>query len=197
MSMNIASPRVLADVVPGGAVRDAALVTGGAALTGVLAQIAIPLPFTPVPLTMQTFGVLLVCASLGSARGLLSMLLYAVVGVAGVPWFAEGGSGFGGASFGYVVGFILAAAVVGRLAERGSTHSPVHTAGVMVLGNLAIYAIGVPWLMATVHVGLPTALTLGVVPFLVGDLIKVLACSGVFPGTWHLVRGLGAPGVGQ
>jgi biotin transport system substrate-specific component len=116
MSMNTASSRVLADVVPGGAVRDAALVTAGAGLVGVLAQIAIPLPFTPVPLTMQTFGVLLVCASLGSARGLISMMLYAVMGIAGVPWFAEGGSGFGGASFGYVLGFILAAAVVGRLA---------------------------------------------------------------------------------
>jgi biotin transport system substrate-specific component len=197
MSMNTASSRVLADVVPGGAVRDAALVTAGAGLVGVLAQIAIPLPFTPVPLTMQTFGVLLVCASLGSARGLISMMLYAVMGIAGVPWFAEGGSGFGGASFGYVLGFILAAAVVGRLAERGATQSPVHTAGVMVLGNLAIYAVGVPWLMATAHLGLATALTLGVVPFLVGDLIKVLACSGVFPGSWHLVRRLGAQGMGR
>jgi biotin transport system substrate-specific component len=197
MSMNIASPRVLADVVPGGAVRDAALVTSGAALTGVLAQIAIPLPFTPVPLTMQTFGVLLVCASLGSVRGLVSMGLYAVMGVVGVPWFAEGGSGFGGASFGYVLGFLLAAVVVGRLAERGSTQSPVHTAGVMVLGNLAIYAVGVPWLMATAHLGLTTALALGVVPFLVGDVIKIVACSGVFPGTWHLVHRLGAPGLGR
>ena len=197
MSMNLASPRVLADVVPGGAVRDAALVTGGAALTGVLAQIAVPLPFTPVPLTMQTFGVLLVCASLGSLRGLLSMGLYVAAGLAGVPWFAEGSSGAGSASFGYALGFLLAAVVVGRLAERGSTQSPVHTAGVMVLGNLAIYAVGVPWLMHAAHLDLGTALTLGVVPFLVGDALKILACSGVFPGTWHLVRRFGAAPLGR
>jgi biotin transport system substrate-specific component len=186
MSMSLPAPRVLGDVIPGGLVRDTVLVVGGAALTALAAQVSIPLPFTPVPLTLQTFAVLLVGASLGTARGLLSMALYLLVGVAGAPVFSHGTSGWGGASFGYVVGFVLAAALVGRLAERGLTRTPVRTAAVMVLGNLAIYAVGVPWLMAVAHVDLPKALALGVVPFLLGDAVKVAVAAGLFPATWRL-----------
>ena len=186
MSMSLPAPRVLGDVLPGGAIRDVALVAGGAALTAVAAQVAIPLPFTPVPLTLQTFAVLLVGASLGTVRGAASMLLYLAVGVAGAPVFSHGTSGWGGASFGYVVGFVVAALLVGRLAERGATRGPVATAGVMVLGNLAIYAVGVPWLMAVAHVDLGKALALGVVPFLVGDAIKVAVAAGLFPAAWRL-----------
>ncbi len=186
MSMTFPAPRVLGDVIPGGAVRDVALVLGGSALTGLAAQVAIPLPFTPVPLTLQTFAVLLVGASLGTVRGMLSMGLYLVAGVVGVPWFAQGTSGAAGASFGYVVGFILAALLVGRLAERGATRGPLSTAGVMVLGNLAIYAIGVPWLMVVAQVGFAKALALGVIPFLIGDLIKVAVAAGLFPSAWRL-----------
>ncbi len=186
MSMSLPAPRVLGDVIPGGIVRDIALVLGGSALTGVAAQVAIPLPFTPVPLTLQTFAVLLVGASLGTVRGVLSMGLYLVAGVVGVPWFANATSGAGGASFGYVIGFVVAAALVGRLAERGATTGPLRTAAVMVVGNLAIYAVGVPWLMAVAHVGFATALALGVVPFLIGDLIKVAVAAGAFPSAWRL-----------
>lgn len=186
MSMSLPAPRVLGDVVPGGLVRDAALVVGGAALTAVAAQVSVPLPFTPIPLTLQTFAVLLVGGALGTTRGIFSMLLYLAIGVAGAPVFSHGSSGAGGASFGYVVGFILAAAIVGLLAERGATRGPVRTAGVMVLGNLAIYAVGVPWLMAVAHVDLATALALGVVPFLVGDAIKVVVAAGLFPAAWRV-----------
>lgn len=186
MSMTLPAPRVLGDVIPGGVVRDVALVLGGSILTGLAAQVSIPLPFTPVPLTLQTFAVLLVGASLGTARGVLSMVLYLAAGVVGVPWFSGGTSGMGGASFGYVVGFVLAAALVGRLAERGATRGPVRTAGVMIAGNLAIYAVGVPWLMGAAHVGFAKALALGVVPFLVGDLIKVMVAAGLLPSAWRL-----------
>ncbi|MDQ6715996.1 MAG: biotin transporter BioY [Actinomycetota bacterium] len=186
MSMSLPAPRVLGDVIPGGIVRDIALVLGGSALTGVAAQVALPLPFTPVPLTLQTFAVLLVGASLGTVRGVLSMGLYLVAGVVGVPWFANATSGAGGASFGYVIGFVVAAALVGRLAERGATTGPLRTAAVMVVGNLAIYAVGVPWLMAVAHVGFAKALALGVVPFLIGDLIKVAVAAGAFPSAWRL-----------
>lgn len=186
MSMSLPAPRVLGDVLPGGAVRDVVLVAGGAALTAVAAQVAIPLPFTPVPLTLQTFAVLLVGASLGTVRGIASMLLYLAVGVAGAPVFSHGSSGWGGASFGYVIGFVAAALLVGKLAERGATRGPVATAGVMVLGNLAIYAVGVPWLMNVAHVDLAKALALGVVPFLVGDAIKVAVAAGLFPAAWRL-----------
>lgn len=184
--MSFPAPRVLGDVIPGGIVRDAVLVAGGAALTALAAQVSIPLPFTPVPLTLQTFAVLLVGAALGTVRGLASMALYLLAGVAGAPVFSHGSSGWGGASFGYIVGFVLAAAIVGRLAEGGATRGPVRTAAVMVLGNLVIYAVGVPWLMAVAQAGLGKALALGVVPFLVGDAVKVAIAAGLLPATWRL-----------
>ena len=186
MSLSV-RPRVLGDAIPGGVARDVALVLGGAALVGVAAQIAIPLPFTPVPLTLQTLAVLLVGASLGTVRGFASLALYTVVGIAGVPWFSQGSHGYGGASFGYILGFVLAAAVAGRLAEQGHTRSPLRTAGLMVLGSLAIYAVGVPWLMASLHVGLATGLALGLTPFLVGDAIKLAVAAGLLPSAWRLV----------
>ena len=186
MSMSLPAPRVLGDVIPGGIVRDALLVVGGAAFTALSAQVSIPLPFTPVPLTLQTFAVLLAGAALGTVRGVLSMSLYLVAGVLGAPVFSNHTSGWGGASFGYVIGFVVAAAVVGRLAEGGATRGVARTAGVMVIGNLVIYAVGVPWLMAVANVSLPRALALGVVPFLIGDAIKVAAAAGLFPATWRL-----------
>ena len=132
MSMSLPAPRVLGDVIPGGIVRDALLVVGGAAFTALSAQVSIPLPFTPVPLTLQTFAVLLTGAALGTVRGVLSMSLYLVAGVLGAPVFSNHTSGWGGASFGYVIGFVVAAAVVGRLAEGGATRGIARTAGVMV-----------------------------------------------------------------
>lgn len=184
--MSLPAPRVLGDVIPGGVVRDAVLVVGGAALTALAAQVSIPLPFTPVPVTLQTFAVLLTGAALGTVRGVLSMTLYLVAGVLGAPVFSNHSSGWGGASFGYVIGFVVAAGVVGRLAERGATRGMVRTAGVMVVGNLVIYAFGVPWLMAVTHVSFPQALALGVVPFLIGDAIKIAIAAGLFPATWRL-----------
>jgi biotin transport system substrate-specific component len=182
------SRRVLADVVPGGAVRDVVLVAGSAAFVGLAAQIAIPLPFTPVPLSGQTFAVLLSVAALGPARGALGMLLYAVAGIAGLPWFAGHQSGWAIPSLGYVLGFVLAAVVVGALARRGADRTVARTAGLMVVGNLCIYAIGVPWLMASVDVGLGRALVLGVVPFLIGDVVKILLASLLLPAAWRFVR---------
>ena len=188
-SIALAPPRrVLADLLPGGAVRDVALVAGSAALVGLSAQIAVPLPFTPVPLSGQTFAVLLAVAAIGPARGALGMLLYAAAGVAGVPWFAQHQSGWSMPSFGYVLGFVLAAVVVGALARRGADRTVARTAGLMVVGNLAIYAVGVPWLMASLGTSLGHALMLGVVPFLIGDAIKILLAALVLPGTWRLVR---------
>ncbi|QGN57298.1 biotin transporter BioY [Nostocoides sp. HKS02] len=180
--------RVLADVIPGGLVRDSALVLGGAGLVGLLAQFSIPLSFTPVPLTLGTFAVLLTGAALGPLRGLLSIGLYLLAGMAGVPWFAGHASGYGFASFGYLIGFVLAGALVGGLAQRGADRTPLKTAGTMVLGNLVIYAVGVPYLMAATGMDLQTGLAKGVVPFLVGDGLKILAAAGLLPGAWALVR---------
>ena len=182
------SPRTLADAIPGGLVRNIALVVGGAGFVGVTAQLAVPLPFTPVLLTMQTFSVLLTVAALGSTRGLLSMAVYMLAGMAGVPWFSQHQSGWSFPSFGYVVGFLLAAVVVGKLAEKGADRTPLRAAGLLVLGNLAIYAVGVPGLMLTTGMSLPMALTLGVVPFLIGDAIKIALAAALLPATWKLVN---------
>ncbi|MEV4755867.1 biotin transporter BioY [Micromonospora sp. NPDC049559] len=180
---------VLADLVPGTLVRDALLVAGGAVLTGAAAQVAVSIePLSPVPLSGQTFAVLLVGAALGTGRGLLSMLLYLAVGAIGVPWFAEGSSGTGAASFGYVIGFVLAAGLVGELARRGGDRTPLRTVATMVLGNLAVYAVGVPYLAFARDLSLGAAIDAGVVPFLVGDAIKIALAAGLLPGAWALAR---------
>lgn len=181
-------PRVLADAVPGGLLRDIALVGGGAVFIGVLAQFAVPLSFTPVPLTLGTFAVLLTGVVLGPWRGLASVGLYLLAGMAGVPWFAGHASGYGFASFGYAVGFVPAAALVGWLASRGADRTPVRSTGTMVLGNVVIYAVGVPYLMVATGMDLSTALAKGVLPFLVGDALKIVVASGLVPATWALVR---------
>ena len=183
MAMATPAPRVLADFASRTAIAQIALVVGGAALVGIAAQIAIPLPFTPVPLTLQTFAVLLVGASLGSLRGALSMVIYLLAGMVGVPWFAEGSSGYS-PSFGYIIGFIVAAFIVGRLAERGATTTALRTAGLMVIGNLAIYAVGVTWLKFAIDADWATAMSLGVVPFLIGDAVKIALAAGLLPLAW-------------
>jgi len=186
-SITSVSPRTLGDVIPGGLARSVALVVGGAIFVGLTAQVAIPLPFTPVPLSLQTFSVLLVGAVLGSRRGVASMGLYALAGVAGVPWFSQHRSGWDFATFGYILGFILAAWVVGRLAERGADRTVPKTVGMMALGNLAIYAVGVPGLMLFANLSLAQALLVGVVPFLLGDALKIALAAGLLPTTWKLV----------
>jgi biotin transport system substrate-specific component len=180
--------RVLADVIPGGLVRDAVLVLAGAAFVGLLAQFAIPLSFTPVPLTLGTFAALLTGAALGSVRGLLSIGLYLAAGMAGVPWFAGHSSGYGFPSFGYIIGFVAAGALVGWLAQRGADRTVARTAATMVLGNVVIYAVGLPYLMAATGMDLQTGLAKGVVPFLVGDAIKIVVAAGLLPATWKLVQ---------
>jgi biotin transport system substrate-specific component len=182
----VAGRLVLADLIPARPARTVALVAGGAVLTGLAAQIAVPVPGSPVPITGQTFAVLLVGAALGWRRAAASMLLYLAAGAAGVPWFTDGSSGLAGASAGYIVGFVLAAAMVGALAGRGGDRTPARTAGTMLLGNLAIYAVGVPWLMAAASMDLFTALDKGVVPFLVGDAVKIALAAGLLPGAWAL-----------
>lgn len=180
-----ASSRVIADVVSRTWVSQIALVIGAAAFVGISAQIIIPLPFTPVPLTMQTFAVLLSAAALGSLRGMAAMAVYAIAGIAGVPWFAEGTSGFAMPSFGYILGFIVAAFVVGRLAERGNyTRTPLRMAGLMVIGNVVIYAFGVTWLAAALSVSFGQAMMLGAYPFLIGDAIKIALAAGLLPLIW-------------
>ncbi|MFE6689886.1 biotin transporter BioY [Streptomyces sp. NPDC057743] len=185
------SGTVLADLLPASSasrarVRDAALVVGGAVVTGLAAQIAVPVPGSPVPVTAQTFAALLVGASLGARRGLLSLALYALVGMAGVPWFAGGASGAGGATFGYVLGMLLAATAVGALARRGGDRGVLRTAVTMAAGNALIYGIGVPYLALSTGISLGQAVAVGMVPFLVGDALKIALAMGALPTAWKL-----------
>ncbi|MGW7354785.1 biotin transporter BioY [Streptomyces sp. NPDC054784] len=185
---------VLADVLPASTagrarVRDVALVVGGAALTGVAAQIAVPVPGSPVPVTGQTFAALLVGASLGARRGLASMALYAVAGVAGMPWFSEGATGAAMPSFGYILGMLLAATVVGALARRGGDRGVLRTAGTMAVGMAVTYAVGVPYLAFAADLSAGEAIADGLVPFLVGDALKAALAMGALPAAWKLVGG--------
>ncbi|MGB7979364.1 MAG: biotin transporter BioY [Candidatus Nanopelagicales bacterium] len=192
MSLATPAPVVLADVFARSAVRNAVLVVGGAAFVGLSAQVVVPLPFTPIPLTGSTFAVLLTAAALGMWRAMASMGLYAVAGLAGVPWFNGASSAFkGGAltvTFGYIVGFVAAAALVGFLAQRGATRTAPRTAGLMVLGNVVIYAVGTLWLAAALGVSLSAAIGLGVTPFLIGDVLKIALAAGLFPLAWRAVE---------
>jgi biotin transport system substrate-specific component len=178
---------VLADAFARTSARSVALVVGGAALVGVAAQVVVPLPGTPVPFTLQTFAVLLVGAALGRNRAIASMTLYAVAGAAGVAWFAGGSSGIPLASAGYILGFIIAAALVGSCAQRGGDRTVLRTTATMLAGTVVIYAFGVPVLMQATGMGLAAALSAGVVPFVIGDLLKVAAASALLPAAWKAV----------
>ena len=179
--------QVLADLLPASRVRDAALVAGGAALTGLAAQIAVPVPGSPVPVTGQTFAALLVGTALGAGRGMAALATYALLGLAGLPWFAEGAAGVT-VGFGYILGMLLAATVVGALARRGADRSVVRMAGTMLLGEAIIYAIGVPYLAVAADLTLPQAVAAGLTPFLLGDALKAALAMGVLPTVWKFVK---------
>jgi biotin transport system substrate-specific component len=170
--------------------RHVALVAAGALLIYLSARVAIPVPGSPIPITGQTFGVLLVGGALGFRRGVLAVLLYVLLGVVGLPFFAEGKGGLSvivGASGGYLVGFVVAGALVGRLAELGWDRHIGGAIGAMLVGNAVIYAIGLPWLMVVAGFDLPTAVAKGLTPFLLGDALKLALAAAVFPVAWWIV----------
>jgi biotin transport system substrate-specific component len=188
-----ASGSVLADLLPAATaararVRDVALVVGGAVLTGLAAQFSVPVHGSPVPVTGQTFAALLVGTSLGARRGFASLTLYAAAGVAGLPWFSDGASGWSMPSFGYILGMIVAATAVGALARRGADRTVPRTAGVMILGSALIYAVGVPYLAASAHLSASQALSLGLRPYLLGDALKAALAMAALPTAWRLAN---------
>jgi len=183
-----ALPRpVLGDLVAASRARDVALVVGGAATVALVGQVAVPLPFTPVPLTLGTFAVLLVGSALGPARALASLGLFLLAAVAGVPVLAGWESGWALASFGYALGYLPVAVLAGWLARRGADRSVWRTALGTLAATAVVYLVGVPWLMAFTGMSFPRALALGVVPFLVGDAVKAMAAATLLPGTWRLL----------
>jgi biotin transport system substrate-specific component len=170
--------------------RHVALIALGALLIALTARISIPVPGSPVPVTGQTFGVLLVSGALGMRRGVASISLYVLIGLIGIPFFAEGKGGIQvilGATGGYLVGFVLAGAAVGRLAELGWDRRIGGAIGATSIGTAIIYAVGVPWLAISAGISLQKAIELGFMPFIGVDIVKLLAAAAVFPAAWWLV----------
>ncbi len=169
--------------------RTAAVVAGFALLTAAFAQIEIPLGFTPVPLTGQTFAVLVAGAALGARLGASSQALYVALGAVGFPFFSGGDGGWEaatGVTAGYLAGFVVAAAAVGRLAERRCDCRVATAIGAFAIGTVIVYAFGVPWLAVSLGVSLPAALELGLAPFVAGDLIKIVVAGLALPAIWRL-----------
>jgi biotin transport system substrate-specific component len=173
-------------------VADAALVAVGVALIALSAQVVINLPHTPVPITGQTFGALLVGGAYGAKRGFATLATYLVVGGLGFGVFAGHASGWdvlrlSSASGGYLVGMLVAAGLVGWLADRGWDRRASRSLPTMVLGNVVIYAFGATWLAHALGGSVSTAWNLGIKDFLVGDAVKILLAAGLLPAAWKVV----------
>ncbi|MDA8025414.1 MAG: biotin transporter BioY [Actinomycetota bacterium] len=188
----VAKPiRVLSDYVGTTVLADVALVVSYAILIGISGQFSFHLPFTPVPVTAQTFVVLLGASALGSIRSIIGTSIFLLVGAAGVPWFAGGTGGiaiFSEPTFGYIIGFIVSAAVIGVLAARGFDRKVLGTTTEMIIGNVVIYIFGAGFLALSLGLSPAKAIALGVVPFLIGDAVKIVLASVALPSAWKFVE---------
>ena len=195
--MTTTTPQVLSDLVTlprtidNARTRAVALVLGGALFTALCAQVTIHLGFTPVPLTGQTFAVLAVGGVLGSRKAMASQVLYWALGAVGLPFYASASGGWSratGATFGYFVGFVLAAGVIGWFADRRDSRNYVTSLAATALATGLIYACGVLWLAHSLNIpvanGETNAIGLGITPFLVGDAIKMALAATVAPLGW-------------
>jgi biotin transport system substrate-specific component len=170
--------------------RSMLLVAAGTALLILTARVSIPIPGSPVPLTLQNFGVLVVGGALGLRRGGASAVLYLLLGAIGLPVFANAAGGTSvllGARGGYLVGFVVAASVVGRLAELGWDRRIGGAIGATAIGTAIIYLVGVPWLAVVAQMDAATAISKGLTPFIAVDVVKLLAAAAVFPAAWWVV----------
>src|SRR5919197_6226173 len=171
-------------------VTDAVLVLAGTGFVALAAQVSIGLPFTPVPITGQTFAVVLVGASLGALLGLASLGLYLFVGALGAPVYADGQHGWDvltGPTGGYIVGFVLAALATGWLAQQRWDRRFSSAVAAMLTGNVLIYAVGLPWLVDDQDLGFTGTLDEGLYPFVVGDLLKLYLAGALLPLAWRFV----------
>lgn len=179
--------------------RDAVLVALGAVVIALSAAVSIRLPDNPVPITGQTFGVLLTAGALGGRRGAAAAFLYVAIGVVGLPAFADGRGGVDaivsvdggrlilGATGGYLIGFVVAAAIVGRLAERHWDRRLPRAVTAMLVGSVAIYAVGLPWLAVATGYSAAETVAKGLAPFVIGDLVKLGLAGLTLPAAWWLV----------
>jgi biotin transport system substrate-specific component len=169
-------------------VRHAVLIFVGVLIVSVCAQIYIPIK--PIPFTGQTFGVLLVGGALGFRRGAMSLGLYVLLGTVGLPVFAQAKSGIDvvlGTSGGYLVGFVLAGAAVGRLAELGWDRHIAGSLAAMLIGSALIYAVGLPWLSIVGGFSVQDTIAYGLTPFIAWDAAKLAVAAAIFPATWWIV----------
>jgi biotin transport system substrate-specific component len=183
---------VLAELLPAPLTRTGVTIVAGAALTALAAQVSLPIPGSPVPVTGQTFAVLLTAAALGPARGIATQALYLVLGAAGLPVFAGAGHGASvlfGATGGYLVAFLAAGAIAGFGARRGADRSPVRTLLLFALASAVIYVLGTAWLCLDTGMPVSAGIAAGVTPFLPGDAAKALLAAGLLPGAWRLAGG--------
>ena len=192
--MSIAQSRNLTlidTVISRSRVSDVALVSAGVLITALAAQVSIPA--LPVPFTLQTLAVLLIGATYGASRGAITMAIYAVVGVLGAPVFAEGNSGIDvilGARGGFILGFIFAAALIGRMAELKWSSNFAKMTASYVLGSLAIYAVGIPVLAMAAFSSDLVAASVAMTPYLVWDAVKALIAGALLPSAWALVKAI-------
>jgi biotin transport system substrate-specific component len=191
MTVNTHAPTLRAALLPrGGVLTDVLLVCAGAGLIAASAQVSFKLPFTPVPITGQTFSVLLVGAALGTVRGGAGGLLYVLLGLV-FPVYAAGGEGWDvivGASGGYLLSYPFAAALTGYLAERRWDRRFSSAIGAMLTGNVVIYLFGLPWLAVVLNTNLEKTLELGLYPFVPGDTFKLYLAAAALPTAWRLAR---------
>lgn len=184
-------PRVLADVFARTRIHDGAFVLGAALFTALLAQVAIAVPGSPVPITGQTLAVVLAAAALGPGRGMAGQLAYVLLGAVGLPFYSKAASGWAhvlGPTGGYLVGFLPAAFLVGLAARRGFDRRPWTAVPLFLAGQLVILAIGVSWLRVAASLDFATALDKGFLPFLPGGLLKAVIAGLAMPLAWRLVQ---------
>ncbi|HNP15265.1 MAG: biotin transporter BioY [Cryobacterium sp.] len=186
LSLAIGRPTLADRIFARGIIMDVVLVSAGAALTAIAAQVVVPL--WPVPITGQTLAVLLVGSSLGALRGTLSMLLYAVLGIAGLPVFSEASSGMSiilGPTGGYIIGFVFAAAFTGWIAQRSWDRKILRSILGFLGGTVVTFAIGLPWLSFTLGLNLEQTLNAGLYPFIIGGIVKMVIAASVMTLGWR------------
>jgi biotin transport system substrate-specific component len=184
-------PLVLADLVPAVRARNVVLVTLGVLFTALLAQVSVPVPGSPVPITGQTLAVVLTAAALGPVRGVAVQVFYILAALVGLPFYSEASGGFEvvfGATGGYVIGFIPAAYLIGLAAKHGADRNPLKSIPLFIAGQAVIFAVGVPWLAVTTGMTASEALEAGFYPFILGGLVKAAIAAGVLGTAWRLTR---------
>lgn len=181
---------VLADAWASTRARSATLVVGGTLVTALMAQLVVPVPGSPVPITGLTLALVVVAASLGPVRGLASMGLYLAAGLVGLPFFSAGGSGFAaafGATGGYLMALLPAAYLIGLAAKHGADRRVGRALLLFLAAQGLVFAIGVPWLAAVTGMNASQALAAGLYPFVLGGIVKAVVAALAVPAAWQLV----------